>query len=82
MTTVLQFDIQTAEQQHKLQQVIEFVSNLKLPFRKVEPADKDTSDWSGNWSTYEMAMPVLARDWDKEDCWDELYEQLQTTTTV
>ena len=41
MTTVLQFDIQTTEQQHKLQQVIEFVSNLKLPFRKVEPTESD-----------------------------------------
>ena len=41
MTTVLQFDIQTTEQQHKLQQVIEFVSNLKLPFRKVEPVEDD-----------------------------------------
>ena len=41
MTIVLQFDIQTAEQQHKLQQVLDFVSNLKLPFRKVEPVEDD-----------------------------------------
>ena len=36
---------------------------------------EDIADWSGKWSTYEMAMPVLARDWENEDCWDELYEQ-------
>ena len=34
MITTLQFDIQTAEQRQKLQMVLEYVSTIKLPFRK------------------------------------------------
>ena len=86
MTTVLQFDIQTTEQQHKLQQVIEFVSNLKLPFRKVEPAEPSPlDDTSIVWEFPEpdedwqkMGLSALLRDDDDWECpeeWIELSKQ-------
>lgn len=80
MITTLQFDIQTAKQRQKLQLVLDYVANIQLPFRKKDIESDELSDWSGKWSTYEMTTPVLARDWDNEDCWDELYEQTKSTT--
>lgn len=31
-------------------------------------------DWSGDFSTYQMAMPTLASDWDSasDDIWNDL----------
>ena len=39
MITILQFDIQTAEQRQKLQMVLDYVSTIKLPFRKKDSDD-------------------------------------------
>lgn len=71
MITTLQFDIQTAEQEQKLQMVLDYVSAIGLPFQKKD-SDDANADWSGDWSTYEMAMPVLARDWECPEAWAEL----------
>lgn len=56
-----------------LQRIIEFLRNEKVSF-KVQENDTHSIDWSGDYSTYEMAMPVLARDWDmpSDDIWDNL----------
>ena len=49
MITTLQFDIQTAEQQQKLQMVLDYVSNIKLPFRKKDLEANDTDEeWAEN----------------------------------
>ena len=62
--------------------ILSFINRLRrqnkaFEIKNLEP--DDIADWSGKWSTYEMVMPVLARDWENEDCWDELYEQTKPT---
>lgn len=56
-----------------LQRIVEFLRNEKVSF-KVQENDTLPIDWSGDFSTYEMAMPVLARDWDmpSDDIWNDL----------
>jgi hypothetical protein len=56
-----------------LQRIVEFLRNEKVSF-KVQENDILAIDWSGDFSTYEMAMPVLARDWDmpSDDIWNDL----------
>ena len=41
MTTTIQFDIQNAEQQLKFQQVLDYVTHIKLPFQTVEEQPED-----------------------------------------
>ena len=60
--------------------ILAFINRLRRQKKAFEIKNSEpdaTVDWSGKWSTYEMAMPVLARDWENEDCWDELYEQIK-----
>ena len=62
--------------------ILSFINRLRRQNKAFEIKNlesDDIADWSGKWSTYEMAMPVLARDWENEDCWDELYEQTKPT---
>ena len=65
--------------------ILAFINRLRQQNKAFEIKNlesDDIADWSGKWSTYEMTMPVLARDWDNEDCWDELYEQTKSTTVI
>ena len=64
--------------------ILAFINRLRRQKKAFEIKNREpdaTVDWSGKWSTYEMAMPVLARDWENEDCWDELYEQTKPATS-
>jgi hypothetical protein len=56
-----------------LQRIVEFLRNEKVRF-KVQENDNIAIDWSGDYSTYQMAMPTLARDWDTagDDIWNDL----------
>lgn len=56
-----------------LQRIIAFLRNEKVQFKIQEISETDI-DWSGDFSTYQMAMPTLARDWDSasDDIWNDL----------
>ncbi len=46
-----------------LQRIVAFLHSEKIRF-EIQEKDGESIDWSGDFSTYQAATPVLARDWD------------------
>jgi hypothetical protein len=46
-----------------LRRIVAFLHSEKIRF-EIQENEAEAIDWSGDFSTYQMATPVLARDWD------------------
>lgn len=56
-----------------LRRIVAFLQSEKIRF-EIQENEGEAIDWSGDFSTYQAAMPVLARDWDtpSDAIWDTL----------
>ena len=72
-TTMLHITFKETIKPATLQRIVAFLHSEKIRF-EIQENEEESIDWSGDFSTYQMAMPVLARDWDapSEAIWDGL----------